>query len=164
GAVMSTRRAGSVVAVVLVAVAANAGAAHAAAASSSAGVGPGIDDRAGAVPADFVELVDDTGALSISVPASWTDIDTAPGTNDDGTLLSWISATTDFASYRETFDVPGAVFVGVTYTTDLQSWIDRWGQSAACGSETVEPYDDGAFQGLAALYEQCGSSGAATFL
>ena len=116
------------------------------------------------VPADFVQLVDDLGVLSIAVPPGWIDIDTAPGTNDDSSTMPWISASTDFAAYRETFDVPGTVFIGVTYTTDLQSWIDRLGQAESCGTSSSDAYDDGAFQGLSATFEQCGTSGQATFM
>ena len=77
--------------------------------------------------------------------------------------MPWISASTDFAAYRETFDVPGAVFFGVTYTTDLQSWIDRLGQpTTACATSSSEPYDDGAFVGLATTFEQCGATGQAS--
>ncbi len=116
------------------------------------------------IPADFVQLLDDTGALSIAVPPAWIDIDTTPGTNDDSSTMPWISASTDFEAWRTTFDVPGVVFIGVTYTADLQSWIDRLGQADACGTSSTEPYDDGAFQGLAATFEQCGASGQATFM
>ena len=100
--------------------------------------GAAADGERAAAPADFATLTDDTGALTISVPSSWADIDTAPGTNDDGTVMPWISASTDFAAYRETFDVPGAVFFGVTYTTDLQSWIDRLGQPTTACADLLE--------------------------
>jgi hypothetical protein len=126
---------------------------------------PATGHRLPAAPPDFVTLTDDTNALTISVPAAWTDVDTTPGTNDDGTVMPWISASTDFAAYRETFDVPGALFIGVSYTTDLQSWIDRVGQpTSACPTSSSEPYDDGAFVGLATVFEQCGPTGQASLL
>jgi len=140
-----------------------AGSAPVIAGAPSAGVGHGAGARS-PIPTDFVQLVDDTGVLSIAVPPTWTDIDTAPGTNDDTTLMPWISASTDYGAYVGTFDVPGAVFIGVTYTTDLQSWIDRLGQAEACGSSSSDAYDDGAFQGVATTFEQCGTSGQATFM
>lgn len=116
------------------------------------------------IAADFVQLIDDTGALSVAVPPAWVDVDTTPGTNDDGTTMPWISASTDFGAYRETFDVSGMVFLGVTYTTDLQSWIDRLGQPDGCQTKSTDAYDDGAFQGLAATFDGCGTTGEATFL
>lgn len=132
-------------------------------ASPLAVVGVGTSAVAAAPPAATVPLVDDTGVLTIEVPATWTDVDTAPGTNDDGTPMPWISASTDYAAFRETFDVPGAVLAGVTYTTDLQSWIDRLGQDGPCAESVTEPYDDGALVGLHATFSQCGATGAATF-
>jgi hypothetical protein len=137
-----------------------------AAVTSSLAVAAGASASAAAPvvsPVEMVSLVDDTGVLTMEVPATWTDIDTAPGTNDDGTPMPWISASTDFAAYRETFDVPGAVFLATTYTTDLQSWIDRLGQDGPCATSVIEPYDDGALVGLHATYSQCGATGAATF-
>jgi hypothetical protein len=117
-----------------------------------------------AVPADFVTLTDDTNALTISVPSAWSDVDTAPGTNDDGTVMPWISAAPDYTAFIETFDVPGALFIGVTYTTDLQSWITRIGQPQSCQMSSSEGYDDGAFVGTATSYEQCGPNQVASLM
>lgn len=122
--------------------------------------GPSV---AAAPPAAMVQLTDDTGTLTMEVPATWTDVDTVPGTNDDGTPMPWISASPDFTAYRETFDVPGAVFLAVTYTADLQSWVDRLDLSDSCASSATEPYDDGSFAGLHATYVQCGTTGQGTF-
>ena len=117
-----------------------------------------------AVPADFVALTDETNALTISVPSAWSDVDTAPGTNDDGTVMPWISAAPDYTAFIETFDVPGALFIGVTYTTDLQSWITRIGQPQSCQTSSTEDYDDGAFVGSATTYEQCGPNQVASLM
>src|SRR5687767_571189 len=35
------------------------------------------------VPEGYVELVDDTGLLTVVVPDTWTDVDTVPAANDD---------------------------------------------------------------------------------
>ena len=117
-----------------------------------------------AVPSDFVTLTDDTNALTIAVPAAWSDVDTAPGTNDDGTVMPWISAAPNYTSFIETFDVPGALFIGVTYTTDLESWITRIGQPQSCQTSSSEDYDDGAFVGTATTYEQCGPNQVASLM
>jgi hypothetical protein len=117
-----------------------------------------------AVPADFVTLTDDTNALTIAVPSAWSDVDTAPGTNDDGTVMPWISAAPNYTAFIETFDVPGALFIGVTYTTDLQSWITRIGQPQSCQASSSEDYDDGAFVGTATTYEQCGPNQVASLM
>lgn len=118
---------------------------------------------AASAPPPTVTLVDDTGVLAIDVPATWTDVDTAPGTNDDGSTMAWISASPDYAAYQQTFDVPGVVFAGVTYTADVQAWIDRLDLSAACSASTTDPYDDGTFTGLHRTWRQCGASGQAAF-
>lgn len=129
-----------------------------------AAVVPGVAVEAGAPPTDPVLLVDDTGTLSVTVPSSWTDVDTAPGSNDDGTVMPWISAAPDYDAYRATFDVSGVVFVAVGHTSELERWIDQLGQADACATERVEPYDDGAFAGLRATFGHCGPAAAATFV
>ena len=58
------------------------------------------------VPPGYVQLVDDTGLLTVAVPDTWTDIDTVPGSTADG-AVPWISASPDLEVYETTFDVPG---------------------------------------------------------
>ena len=125
---------------------------------------PGTAAEASVPTTEPVVLVDDTGTLSVTVPASWTDVDTAPGSNDDGTVMPWISAAPDYDAYRTTFDVPGVVFVAVGHTTELDRWIGDLGQPDGCATERVEPYDDGAFAGLRATFGHCGPAAASTFV
>ena len=78
------------------------------------GLDPGCNG-AGLDPAQWTELNDDTGTISISVPATWTAVDVTPGQDGDGTPQPWISATTDASLFlppqgtADTFGVPGVV-------------------------------------------------------
>lgn len=116
-----------------------------------------------AVPEGYVELVDDTGLLTVVVPDTWTDVDTEPAANEDGSARPWISAAPDFAQFQETFDVPGVAYTAFPYEADPQVLIDEFALSQGCESIEVEPYSDGVFTGLVQVGTSCGSSGEATW-
>ena len=117
------------------------------------------------IPAGYVELIDDTGLLTVVVPDSWTDVDTAPGSTPDGTAQPWISASPDYALFLESFDVPGVAYTATPFTDDLQSLIDQFGlPDGACSDLEVRPYDDNVFVGLAQVGTSCGEAGTAQWV
>ncbi|CAN5771276.1 hypothetical protein BH24ACT5_BH24ACT5_07750 [soil metagenome] len=115
------------------------------------------------LPPGYQRLVDDTGALQVDVPATWIDIDTAPGSLDDGTVIPWIEAAPDRQSFEDTFDTPGVLYVAYPYTADPQELIDEYGLTGGCSDLGVEPYDDGVFAGLVQVGSTCGSAGTASW-
>jgi hypothetical protein len=115
------------------------------------------------LPEGYVELVDDTGLLTVVVPETWTDVDTAPAANDDGSARPWISAAPDFAQFQETFDVPGVAYTAFPYEADPQALIDRFTLTDGCESIEIEPYDDGVFTGVVQVGTSCGDRGEATW-
>ena len=120
---------------------------------------PGNDDDF-QVPEDWVTLVDDTNTVTVAVPNSWTDVDTAPGSNPDGTLSPRISAASDLGVFVATFDAPGVAFWATTYTADDQALMDGYGLTRGCRRKEVVPYDDGAFVGIEGVWSSCGDTGA----
>ena len=95
------------------------------------------------LPPGYVVLEDDTGLLTVAVPDTWTDIDTAPGSTADGPV-PWISASPDLESFESTFDVPGMRYVAVPFTADPSSLTVDFGlPDGACTDLEVVPYDDG---------------------
>ena len=109
-----------------------------------------------AIPAGFVQLVDDTGLLTVAVPDTWTDVDTAPVVNDVGTTIPRITAASDYDVFHDTFDVPGVEYVALPFDADQQGIMTDFGLTGGCGKTDVEPYDDGAFVGLHGIWSQCG--------
>ena len=73
---------------------------------------PPDSDGGTSIPAGFVFLTDDTGAITVAVPESWTDVDTAPL---DG-WLPQIQAAPDRADYLDTFVVPGVTYRAASFT------------------------------------------------
>jgi hypothetical protein len=112
------------------------------------------------IPADWVPLVDDTGAITVSVPPTWTDVNTSPFTGDDGATLPFIAASTDLQVFTDTFDAPGVIFAAETFNADTAAVAEEWGLSSGCANEVSEPYDDNIFVGTHVFYSGCGGGDA----
>jgi hypothetical protein len=108
------------------------------------------------LPPGYVQLVDDTGRITVAVPETWTDIDTAPAVNADGSPQPYIAAAPDLDGFYETFDVPGVLYAAFPFQADGQTVIDQYGLSTECDTVEVVPYDDGAFAGIAQTGTGCG--------
>jgi hypothetical protein len=113
------------------------------------------------LPPGYVQLVDDTGRITVAVPDTWTDVDTAPAADASGTV-PYIAAAPDIASFQGSFDVPGVLYLALPFDADHQALIDRFGLPSGCQALEVVPYDDGLFVGLAQVGSGCGT-GAATW-
>jgi hypothetical protein len=119
---------------------------------------PPSPDLNAVVPADFVTLTDDAGTITVGVPNSWTDVDTAPAGVDP-----WISAAPDFRAFVTTFDVPGVIFEAVPLTTDTATLARDTGYASVCANEEVVPYDDGVFVGSHLIDTGCGDDGTTAY-
>jgi hypothetical protein len=116
------------------------------------------------IPPGYVQLVDDTGLLTVTVPDTWTDIDTVPGSTADGPV-PWISASPDLDLFETSFDVPGVRFVAVPFTDDPDSLVAEFGlPDGACTDLDVTAYEDGVFVGVVQVGTSCGESGTASWL
>jgi hypothetical protein len=109
-------------------------------------------------PPGLVTLTDDTGTITVDVPSSWTDVDTAPAGENP-----WISATPDFVGFISTFDVPGVTFEAVPYTADTATVARERGFAGSCAYEQVQPYDDGLFVGSHLIDTGCGDAGTSEY-
>jgi len=115
-------------------------------------------DRAAFVPpADYVQLTDDTGTLTIAVPNTWTDVDTAPLVTDGGSVPR-LTAATDYDVFHDTFDAPGVEYVALPYDADQQGVMTEFGLTGGCASTRTEAYNDGAFVGLHGIWTECGTT------
>ena len=108
------------------------------------------------IPDGYVELIDDTGLLTVTVPDTWTDVDTVPGTKGDGTVQPWISASPDFALFRDVRCSRRGVH-GAAVSTEEPAVADRRVRPARrrCTELEVTPYDDGVFVGVAQSGTSC---------
>ena len=120
---------------------------------------PTIPGAPTTLPAGFVRVTDDSGSISVAIPSTWTDVQTAGLALDDGTTTPQLIASTDVASYEATFDVPGISIVTAAPIADPQSIVTSNGLTGGCATFTTEPYSDGVFTGAAQVGTSCGSAG-----
>ena len=110
------------------------------------------------VTSDFVTLTDDTGTISVDVPSSWADVDTAPIGE-----FPQIEATPYRQAYYDTFDVPGVTYRVINFTPDTESLAHNFASPDGCAAEEVQPYDDGVLVGSHLVDSECGSFGTAEY-
>jgi hypothetical protein len=105
--------------------------------------------------------VDDTGVLTIDVPATWTQTETAPAANGNPLII----ATPD----RAALDSPdpavantaqGVKFQSSTYEANPAEVLQFLGPAIGgdCVAGPVEPYDDSIFVGVIQFFRTCGGT------
>ena len=136
-----------------------------AAQSASAATAPTTTVPGATVPAGYVQLVDDTNHITVTVPNTWTTVQTDPSQNDDGTLQPWIFATagTDLDNFQNTF-VDGVLYVAYPFAADPTTLMDQFKLTGGCTeitetTDNVQPYSDGVFTGLIQVGTNCGGDG-----
>ncbi len=120
---------------------------------------------------DYVVVFDDLGVLSVAVPGSWSDVDGAPYTTEDG--REWVSllASPDIESFYSSWDTAGIEIGGTLVDGPLDdevlegflgNMVDNL--AAACEPGAVnEPYDDGLYVGFYSTLLACDGTDAAQF-
>lgn len=106
----------------------------------------------------LIPLVDDTGALHISIPASWSDIDTTPFVLDD-VDNPYIEASTDRSRFLaaegdEEYSVPGVLYRALDYIADTAGEVSTFVNNA-CADGGIAQYSDGVFTGHVRSYTNC---------
>lgn len=110
------------------------------------------------IPADPVEITDDTGRITMTVPGEWTDIVRSPQGD-----VSRLAAAPDFEAFDTTFGADGGFLLAVD-VSDPDAWRsafdDAVGDLVSDGCVPVEekPYDDGVYVGVEGRFD-CGAPG-----
>ena len=119
----------------------------------------------GSIPADFLQVVDELGVLSVHVPPTWTDRNTASFTGNQLTNAPYISATPDSNLFfpdegeADTWSVPGLYYVGLPFSADVESVMNDRGELRGCTPQGAQPYSDGVFTGFIQELTSCGGTG-----
>ncbi len=114
--------------------------------------------------ADFVEITDDSGAITVTVPAEWSDVLGAQW-DLDGTLVGpAVSAAPSLDEFFNTWGTPG-VFIAASDQLPFSrsELLDREDFSASCEFVDRLDYDDGLYTGEFDVWDDCGAEGS-TFL
>jgi serine protease Do len=112
---------------------------------------------------EYITVQDDYGAIQVSIPAAWYEVDGSPWETDDGIIGASITAAADLYNFTYTYDEPG-VFFGVSddvatlagYIELLDAYRDLFSQD--CRYEGREKYEDSAFEGSYDVYSGCAGS------
>lgn len=109
-------------------------------------------------PVATVELTDDTGVLTMTVPASWTFVDTAQRTEtlegDPAPSEPRIIAATA-ADWATNWATSSVTLLALPTSSDLSSILT--GSPPPCpATGPIQPYDDGYFVGVRQDYAGCG--------
>src|SRR5688500_9685393 len=79
------------------------------------------------LPPDYVQLTDDTGAITVAVPNTWTDVSTLPFTDQAGNTIPRITAATNYQVFHDTFDAPGVEYLAIPFNPDQQTLMTDYG-------------------------------------
>ena len=113
--------------------------------------GGGDGGDGGDTGGEFQTISDDTGALTVDVPADWTIIP-APGAQDIGPA---VAASADGTDFTAGFTVAGMLYVATkTEVTDIDSLFPVFVREG-CTAEAIADYDDGVFKGRFQTFSQC---------
>jgi serine protease Do len=114
---------------------------------------------------DYVEVTDDSGLLSVSVPGEWSDLSRLPWEFEGETVGYSIVASPDIAGWYDTWDVPG-IFFGASEAlrsrfepTQLLD-LETYDFSASCTYDGRSDYEDALYVGSYDLWLDCGGTGA----
>ncbi|WP_448811005.1 S1C family serine protease [Agromyces bauzanensis] len=113
----------------------------------------------------FVTVTDDSGVVVVDVPASWSQVDGSPFTDDAGNEYKGVQASTDLAGFQSSWNVPGVAIyasqqaVGTITPEALhESMTSSMGQDG-CQQAATDAYDDGYHVGVYSYWTNCGGVG-----
>jgi serine protease Do len=108
----------------------------------------------------YQTVTDDWGVLTVEVPLEWSDINSSPGTFDDGTTVPFITATTGYDAFVASYDVPGMQYVASDPSQGIGEALSGWAPAAGqCTDLGVYDYADGVFTGRYQVWDDCLGSG-----
>ena len=117
----------------------------------------------------YSTVMDDYGAIQMSIPVEWTDVDGDYWYDGDDLIGSQISASANLDSYWNTWTESGAFFGASDDLAKLGGYVNlldirRDTFSEECKYEGRYDYEDVVYRGKYDLFENCGDSGNVFFV
>jgi len=112
--------------------------------------------------AEFVSISDDSGSITVSVPAEWADINGAPNPEFGPSVY----AAPILDSFLNTFDTPGVIIeaTGMRGAADIDLTLDELDLSDQCTYVGRSPYADALYSGSLDEYSNCGGTSTSIFV
>lgn len=125
-------------------------------------LGNQVEDT-GSTYSEYTLVADDSGAIQVSVPSTWSEVSGEPWTSDGEVIGASITASANLQAFSDTYDEPG-VFFGVSddvatlvgYAQLLDSY--RESMRKDCTYKGRSDYKDSAFEGAYDLFTKCGGA------
>jgi serine protease Do len=127
-------------------------------------VSEGTDSAVGDTYAEYVKISDDSGAITVEVPAEWVEIDGAPWETtwgDFNITAPSVTASADINAYNNTWDESGVFFAAssdmgrtggyMQLLEGVQDWYRK-----DCRLDSSSKYEDDLYEGQYQLYKDCG--------
>lgn len=108
---------------------------------------------------DYVSITDDSGQLTLDVPAEWSDIDGSAWVLDGEEIGLSVTAAPSIAGFNDTWETPG-VFFGVTdqFDATTDELLDAYDFSESCTLDSRSPYSDAVYTGSFDVWTGCGGA------
>lgn len=116
------------------------------------------EDSNGASGQQFIAITDDSEALYMEVPDSWTAVDGSPWLDDAGEILgASLAAAPDLQAFYDTFSSPGVLLLASADlgTSTMDELVDNFDFSEDCIYDGRSPYEDPVYTGVFDLYQEC---------
>jgi len=131
--------------------------------SSEIGAEGGTASAEGEAYTDFAAVTDDTGAIQMEVPVSWSDVNGQPW-SDSGTNWASVFAAPSLQEFDNSWGTPGVKF-NVTRDKEkigghiqVLDWTRGQSFLKDCELDSRYDYDDGYYRGAFDYYTRCGGT------
>jgi serine protease Do len=110
---------------------------------------------------DYVSITDDSGSITMEVPAEWGSVDGSLWEVDGEVIGASLVAASNLDDFYNAYDTPGVVFFASEAMAEIASIEDLLAlgdSSTDCVYEGRYDYEDALYTGAYDLYNSCGGS------
>lgn len=111
---------------------------------------------------EYVARTDDTGTISVELPAAWTDLATSTWNHQDENVGVVVVAAPDIAAWRDGWEVPG-MFFGASTSLPAEytpaEFLAESDFSEDCNDVARDVYEDALYTGQYQIWRECGPNG-----
>lgn len=108
----------------------------------------------------YITISDDSGLLTLEVPADWRDVDGSPWESDGTVIGVSVTAAPDIAKFNGGWDTPGVYFAATDQiAVSTEELLDLFDFSESCSFDGRSPYEDPLYTGFFDLWSDCDGSG-----
>ena len=111
---------------------------------------------------EYVNVSDDSGVLTVSIPAQWAEMDGGDWVLDGAAIGAGLRAAPSLDGFYNSWGTPGMVFLAshdLSRSMNEQTLLAEFDFSGDCGYDGRFNYEDALYTGLYDLYTNCGGEG-----